>query len=162
MDEPVLDECLAKIVTASRRASVQTCVQRFADLKNLHHRVAGGLCDRGILRADEQTVLLIFHHKVYPEIDPRPEREMIERFRRAIFGEAARVDPRTVILISLANSADLLSIPFRRRDLSTQKARIAQLTGGELLGKATAEAVQAAQAAVDIACMIPALAAMSS
>ena len=153
LGDPVLDECLAKIVGAKRRATLQTWVQRLWHLKKLHHRVAQRLCDRGILRADEGTVLLIFRRKVYPEIDPRPERALIERLRKAIFGDNPRIDPRTVVLISLARSANLLVIPFKKKELKKRKKRIEQVINGEMMGKATKEAVEAVEVAVMVACM---------
>ncbi len=155
--EPVIDEYVQKIARAKRRAVVQNWVHSFTSLKNLHHRIAQGLCDRGILRADKGKVLLIFRRKVYPEINPQPKRRLIERLRKAIFSNSVRVDPRTTILISLANGANLLRIPFDKKDLKKRKKRIEQLTYGELMGKATADAVQAAQAAVTVACIIPAV-----
>ena len=159
LDEPVIDECLEKIATAKRRAAAQTWVSRFANIKKFKHRVARGLCDRGILRADEGTVLLIFRRKVYPEINPEPERKLIERLRKAIFTSTREVDPRTVLLLSLANGVGLLKIPFDKKRLKRRKGRIERLTSGELMGKATREAVQAAQAAVMVACIVPTMAA---
>jgi hypothetical protein len=155
--EPLMDECLAKVAAAKRRAAPQTWVQRFAHLKQLRHRVARGLCERGILRADEDTVLLLFRRKIYPEIDPRPERNLIERLRKAIFTASRTVDPRTVVLLSLANSAGLLKVPFDRKKLRQRKERIERLTKGELMGRATKEAVQAAQSAAVIAATMPAI-----
>jgi hypothetical protein len=108
VSEPLLSECLEKVKTAKRRASVQTWVGRFAGLKHLRHRVALGLCERGILKADEDTVLLIFKRKTYPEVDPEPERELIERLRQAIFTYTRELDPRTVVLVALAHSAGIL------------------------------------------------------
>ena len=155
--EPIIDECRKKIATAKRRATLRTWVQRISGLKQLKHRVALGLCDRGILRADEGKVLLIFRRKIYPEINPQPERQLIERLRKAIFGDSRRVDPRTVVLISLANGADLLKIPFGKKKLKARKKRIEQLVNGEMMGRATKEAVKAAQAAVMVAGIIPAI-----
>ena len=132
-------------------------MQRFAGLKNLHRRVAEGLCERGVLYAAEGKVLLIFSRKIYPELNSQPERRLIERLRKAIFGSGSQVDPRTAILVSLANSANLLNIPFDKRELKQRKERLAKLAAGELLSKATADAIQAAQAAVMVACMIPAM-----
>ena len=155
--EPLIDECLAKVATAKRRATPQTWVQRFAHLKQLRHRVAHGLCDRGILRADEDTILLLFRRRIYPEIDPKPERKLIERLRKAIFTSTRQVDPRTVVLLSLASSAGLLKIPFDRKKLKQRKQRIARLIDGELTGRATREAIQAAQSAAVIAATMPAI-----
>lgn len=153
--EPVIDESLRKMAAAKRRATLPTWVQRLSGLKRLKHRVALGLCDLGILRADEDKVLLFFRRKIYPEINPQPERKLIERLRKAIFGDSLRVDPRTVVLISLADGVNLLRIPFDKKQLKKRKKRIKQVIDGEVMGKATKEAVEAAQAAVMVACIMP-------
>ena len=157
MGDSVIDECRKKISSAKRRANAQTWVQRFSSLKKLHHRVAQGLCKRGILRADEDKVLFFFSRQIYPELNPQPERKLIERLRKAIFEDSRNVDPRTVTLISLAKAADLLRIPFDKKDLKKRKKRIDQIVNGEMMGKAAREAVEAAQAAVMVACIIPAM-----
>lgn len=159
LGDPILDESLEKIATAKRRASLQTWVARLANLKKLRHRVAAGLCQRGVLRADEDKILLIFTRRIYPELDPRPERKLIERLRKAIFTEVDSVDARTVVLLSLAHTAELLKIPFPRKELRRRKRRIKELTSGNLLGAATKEAVQAAIAA---AAMVPIMAACTA
>jgi Golgi phosphoprotein 3 len=160
--EPVIDECLAKVAGAKRRAQLQTWVSKFANVKNLKHRIARRLAERGILRVDEDKVLGIFSRKVYPEVDPGPERELIARLRAAIFSEGGEVDPRTVVLLSLANSADLLKSVFPRKELKGRKARIEKVINGEMTGKAAKEAIEAMQAAVMVACIMPAIFAATS
>lgn len=155
--EPLIDECLEKIRSAKRRASLQTWVSRFAGVKNLKHRVAEQLCKRGILRVDEDKVLLIFTRKIYPEVNPKPERELIERLRKAIFTDTKDVDTRTVVLVSLANSADLLKVTFDKKKLKGRKERIEQIINGEMTGKAAKEAIAAMQAAVMVAIIMPAI-----
>ncbi len=160
--ESLLDDCLAKIASSKSPAQLQTWVSKFAGVKNLKKRVAGQLCRRGILRMDEDKVLGIFTRKVYPEVDPGPERQLIGRLREAIFSEGGEVDPRTVVLLSLANSADLLKFVFDKKELKGRKKRIEQVINGEMTGKATKEAIQAMQAAVMVACIMPAVFAASS
>ena len=157
LGEPLLDHCLEKIVVAKRRAALQTWVSRFAGVKNLKHLVARRLCEKGILRAGEDKVLLLFTRKIYPEVDPGPERKLIERLRHAIFTDAADVDPRTVVLVSLANAAGLLKVPFDKKMLETRTKRIEQIVNGEITGKAAQEAIQAMQAAVMVAVIMPAI-----
>ena len=82
---------------------------------------------------------------------------MVDRLRRAIFSDSREIEPRTVILISLAKSADLLSIPFDKSDLKRRKERIKKIAEGEILGKAAKEVVDAAQAAIAMAAIMPAL-----
>jgi golgi phosphoprotein 3 len=153
----LLDHCLTKIAIAKRKATVETWVSRFAGLKNLKHIIANELCDKGILKADEDKVLLIFSRKIYPEIDPQPEQELIERLRKAIFTETMEIDPRTVVLLSLANSSGLLRANFSKKDLCTRSSRVEQIVKGEITGKATKQAIEAVEAAIMVACIMPAV-----
>ena len=155
--DPVVDECLEKVVNAKKQQQLQTWVSRFSGVKNLKNRVATRLVHRGILRADEDKVLLLFTRKIYPEINPEPEKKMIERMRQAIFTETEEIDPRTVVLLSLANSTQLLKVIFDKKELKSRKKRIERIVNGELIGKATKEAIEAVQAAVFVACIIPAV-----
>jgi len=153
--DPIIDECLEKMSAGKRRASLQAWISRLASTKNLRHKVARQLCDRGILHADEDKVLFIFKRQVYPEIDPLPEKKIIDRLRAAIFTDLDQLDPRTVVLISLANGSGLLSQTFGRKDVKTHKKRIEQIANGELTGKATKEVIAACQTAMMVAVIMP-------
>lgn len=155
IDDPVIGECLEKVRTSKKRAVAQTWVSRFASLKSLKHRIAEGLCDRGILREDDAKILLVFTRKTYPELNPAPERALVERLRRAIFTETDDIEARTVVLASLANSAGLLKAVFDKKELKGRKDRIEKIVNGEIAGKATQEAIQAMQTAVMIATIVP-------
>ena len=145
--DPNLDECLNRMATAKRRTTMQGWVAKLASTKGFKERVAGGLCRRGILKADEGTVLLFFKRKIYPEINPTPENAIIERLRQAIFTDTSDIDARTLVLISLAKSANLLNMIFEKRDLKNRKTRLKKLTAEQAAGKATAQAIAAVQAA---------------
>ena len=155
--EPLLDEGLGKVVGAKRQATAETWVSRFAGIKELKHRVARQLVDRGILRADEDKILLIFNRRIYPELDPRPERELLARLHEAIFGETRDLDSRTVVLTTLADGAGILRVLFDKRRLRERKNRLEELRAGEIAGEATKAAVEAMQAALIVATVIPAV-----
>jgi hypothetical protein len=155
--DSLIDECLSRIVTAKKRASLNTWVARMAETADLTHRIARQLCHRGILRADEEKILLILTRKVYPEIDPKPERQLIGRLYQAIFTDTPHVDHRTVVLVSLANSSGILAVLFDRKALRQRKKRIEQLVHGEVTGEATKEAVEAMETALLVACIVPLL-----
>ncbi|MBN2133064.1 MAG: GPP34 family phosphoprotein [Sedimentisphaerales bacterium] len=160
-DEPVgddlIDECLARIARAKRRRAPAEWVSSFCSLKHLKHRAAESLCRRGILAADEDKVLLIFSRNIYPEIDPEPERRLIDRLARAIFTDTEEIDPETVVLVSLAGSTNILRAVFDKKKLKARKKRIEQIVNGEIMGKAAKEAIEAAQAAIMVACLMPAV-----
>ena len=155
--DALLDECFERIAGAKRRKRPEDWVSHFANIKQLKHRVAAQLCRRGILKADEDKVLLLFTRKIYPEIDPEPERRLIERLRRAIFTDTNEIDPRTVVLVSLANSTDILRVVFAKKELKTRRKRIEQVVNGEITGKAAHDAIAAMQAAMMVACIMPAI-----
>lgn len=160
--EPIIDECLAKMRVAKKPLSLKNWVSKFASIKHLQHKVARQLCSRGILRADESSVLFVFTRKVYPEINATPEQEIVERIRTAIFTDDNALDPRTVVLIALANGAELLPKIFGRKEIRARKGRIQQIVNGEMIGKATKEVIEACQAAVMVAAIMPAMIATMS
>jgi len=160
--DPLIDECLAKMERAKRRASLGTWVSRLAGTKKLRQKVARQLCNRGILRADEKSILFIFSQKVYPEVDPAPEREIVERLRSAIFGDNDDLDARTVVLVSLATASDLLRSVFGRKELRSRKARIERIVNGEAAGRATREVIAACRTAIIVAATMPAMVAAAS
>lgn len=153
--DPIIDECLSLVRNSEKTRTLQHWVSRFAGVKKLTHRVAEQLCRRGILRADEDKVLLIFTRKIYPEVNPEPERQLIERLREAIFTDTGDLAPNTVVLVSLANSVGLLNIVFDKKELKKRKGRIEKIVNGEIVGKAATEAIQAVQAAIMSAVIIP-------
>ena len=145
--DPLLDDCLALAAAAKRRGQLASWISRFARVKDLKGRVARALCARGILRADERTILLLFRQKIYPELDPRPEREIRARLRRLIFAETTARDPRTILLLSLADALSLLPALFEKRQLKERRRWVAQLVADEPLGRKVRELNEAAQAA---------------
>jgi len=162
LDDPLLDEALQKLNAAKRRASLKTWVQRLARIKKFKHRIAIQLYRRGILRADEDKVLFVFTRKIYPEIDPRPERELVERLRTAIFTDRTDIPPRDTIIIALAHHMRLLRQKFDKKDLKTRKARIKQIAEGSVTAKAAKEVMDAVTAAIMVAVIIPTVISTSS
>ena len=151
LSDPLLQESLELIVKAKRRRKAVDWVNRFASIRRLRQRAIQELCRKGILRESEDKVLLIFKRKIYPTIDPIPEHRIKERLRRAISGATRRPLPRTAILLSLAHSTGMLPIYFDKHLLRPNKQRIKRIAGGELIGGATKEAVEAAQMAIAMA-----------
>lgn len=158
----LLDECMQKLGKAKYRAQLRTWVQRFTSLKNMKQRTAKQLCNKGILKEKEEKVLFLFKHRIYPEVNPKPEKAIISRIEKAIFGSSTTIDPETVILVSICQVTHLLPKLFDRHRLKDKKQRIKQITEGDLIGKATKEAIEAMQAAIMVATIMPAVAAAAT
>ncbi|MBU8872021.1 MAG: GPP34 family phosphoprotein [Gemmatimonadales bacterium] len=161
LGDPLLDECLQRIRDAKKRQQLRTWVSRFANTKDLKNRVARQLCRKGVLREAEDKVLLIFKRRIFPEIDPQPEREIIARLKQAIF-TTGPVDSRTVVLVAIAQSANLLKNVFEKKKLKERKERIKIISSGDAAGNATREVIQAAQAAAAMTAIMAASVATSS
>jgi hypothetical protein len=157
LNEPLLDEALRRIRERQKSDSISAWVERLAGLKDIMHRTARQLCVRGILRADEDKVLKLFTRKIYPEINPEPERRIVERMRATIFGESDDIDPRDAVLIALARQTHLLDKKFDKEDLKSRKERIEQITEGSLTAGAAKEVVDATNTVILVAVMIPIL-----
>jgi hypothetical protein len=149
--DPVLNECLDLVASATRRRKAAAWVTRFAHVKRLRHRVAERLCRRGILKDSQDRILLLFTRKVYPTIDPVPERQLVDGMRGAIHSDGEIDDPRLAVLLALAHGTGMLAVHFDKQTLRSRKSRLERIAKGELVAGATMEAVRAAQAAVIVA-----------
>lgn len=159
--EPLLDEALQMVADSKREKRAEHWVARFASIKNLRHRVAQQLCRRGVLKESEDKILWIFTRKIYPEIDPEPERELVQQLHDAIFRND-KIPPQTAIVLSLANATGMLRIHFDKKELKRRKERIEQITSGSAIGEATRATVQAVQAAMIAAQTAATMAAVSA
>lgn len=142
--DELMEEALDQ-VSRSKRRRASSWVQRFGSLKRLRHRTARGLCHRGILRTSEGQLLLVFTRKVYPTVDPGPERMLIERLREAVMTDG-EVEPGLGVVLSLAHATGSLRIHFERKQLRSRKARIKSISAGEAFWGGSHPAVAAQQA----------------
>lgn len=151
-----IDEAVERIRSAKRRARLQTWVGRLGT-KALERATAAELCRRGTLRAEEDKVLLVFTRKIYPERDPKPEREIRARLEGAVFGDARQLTARDAVLVSIAHVSGLLKKLFPKDRLRPRKKHIEAIARGDEVGKATRESIEAVQAAIFAACIVPAI-----
>lgn len=133
LGEPLLDESLDLIEQTGEPRTAARWIDRLSRIEALKHKVALGLCRKGVLKDSEEKVLLFFTRKIYPEVNPDPEHVMVEHLRRAIFSEKMEHDPRTAILLSLTVPTGLLAIHFDADDLKKRQERIRQIADGTLL-----------------------------
>ena len=96
---------------------------------------------------------MLFTRKVYPTIDPGPEKQLVERLHSAVFGDSNALEARAAILVALANATGLLAVHFDKRSLKQRKDRLQEIMQGDLVGGATREAIEAAQAACAVVIM---------
>lgn len=152
--DAALDALAERIRLAKRRASLGTWISRAGATRGLRESLSRRLCMRGVLRIDEQRMLVLFKRTVYPQVNPRPERELIERLRAVALGEAA-ADGYAATLLGIARHASLLGVVLDKAEQKAAKKRIAGIVGGvpeaKLVDDAVRTALQSAAVAATIA-----------
>ena len=155
--DPIIDESIALLAKSNKPMPLRKWLDQIANIKELRHKVAKQLCERGIVSAEESKVLLLFTRRVYPEINPEPEKQILQRLRNAIFGSSDDIDPRTMVLISLAHSARLLEENLGHKEIKSQQERIKQIVDGEIAGKATKEVITACETVLIVTTIVPSI-----
>lgn len=155
--DAVLDEVLQKIADKKRPDTLKNWVMRIGQIPKLKHKVAEQLVADGIIKSDEKKIFWLFTQKIYPEVDPEPERHLRHEMRRLVLDKPLEIDPRVALMVALAKSAHVLNDVFSKEELKTHKVRIEQISKGEELGALTDDVINAVQAAIMVAVMLPAI-----
>jgi len=153
----LLDEAITKISESKKPRGAQHWIGAFQRISNFFGKAAQSLCNRGILAAEEGKAFLFFDKTYYPELNPKPEQELLSRLKAAIFTDNPAIDERTLVLLALLRKSDLLKIPFDAKALRDRRHHMKDLCEGNLVGDATHKAVEAAQTAVMMAAIMPAI-----
>ena len=140
--DELLDEWLDRIA-ADKVRNVEHWINKIAGTKDLKGRIARGLARRKILRVSEDKVLLFFSRKIYPEMDPEPERALRERLRSAVLSERGDVDARTSVLLALAKGTGLIELVFDKKERKRHERRIEAVIDGDACGAAVRDLVAA-------------------
>ena len=145
--DAALDSCLKKVTNAKRRAQAPSWISRFANHRDLKHIVARALCLKGVLVEDEARVLIFFRQTVYPEINPKPERDLIRRILDVALDGSVTPDTPTRALIAIAHAGELLKPMMDKQDWKASHKRLDEVMESDPIGYLTHKAVEAAQAA---------------
>ena len=141
-NDPIIDDCLRQISDSKKLRSLSDWIGTLSRQKNLRHNIARQLCQRGILRGDEGKVLLLFSRRIYPEVNPAPEQEIIARIETALNEDSlAAIDPQTAVLISIAEGTELLKFAIGKDKVKQHKNRITEIASRDAIGKATKDVI---------------------
>lgn len=156
--DELLDELLLQIQTSKKPRNLSHWVSQAAKMKQLPHKVAHQLAEKGVVTEDKKKVLWVFTQRVYPELDGTFEDAIRERMANIMFDESTVPDGRTAVLIALARHASLLKPNFPSVELEQHRDRINSLANGNVLASdATKETIKAVQAAIIVATVVPAI-----
>ncbi len=132
----LLDQCLSTIATSDQPQSLGYWIEELTLAYDLKSLIANELCQQKILRRDENNVLWAFSETYYPELDPKPEREIKSRLEKLLFADEPEIDERTLILASLADSANLLEHNLGVLRVNEYRPKINEIEKHEYIGRA--------------------------
>ena len=103
---------------------------------------------RQVLQVDTHKVMLIFSQRIYPELDPAPELEIMHRVEHAVFSDESSLDTRTAILVSLAHVSGILNPVFGKKRIAERKERLDKIAEDRPSAEAARAAIEATRAAM--------------
>jgi len=154
MGDALIDDCLQLVAQREKLATLQHWLSKFASQAKLLARAAESLCAKGILSEQKSRILWIFESCKYPELNHEPERLLLERLERAIFGEPGELDARTVTVLSLAHRTGLLNLNFDKKELKARKAHIEALVEQDCMGEVAKKVIDSITAAIMVSTII--------
>jgi len=145
--DPLIDTALADVVAAKPRKP-DHWVTRFA--KGTRVRVLDKLVADGILRREEEKILLVFSRTRFVAahgVEPVAETEVRQRLRGAVRASGA-VEKRTAALCALVAATEMDRKVFADLDRKRVKARLKEISAGDWAAAAVKKSIEAVQAAV--------------
>ena len=157
---PVLDAAMARLEQRDGKKLSSLVTDRKLALE---HPVARALADAGVIRIEEKRALGLVPER-YPVLEPEPERRVREQLRTVLLGGEPRPEDATLLAIlqGLGVAGKVLEAEkgtLGRRDL---KRRIEEVSTEVKAGEAVKKAVDAMNAALITAAIVPAVVAGGS
>ncbi|MFC9788821.1 GPP34 family phosphoprotein [Rhodococcus sp. NPDC127528] len=156
--DPILAHAAAQL-RGSKPMKPERAIEKLG--RNLKEAVLGRVVERGWVHESKGKLLGIFPTKTWPSVDESHERVVRERLWSAL-ADGASPAPRTAALISLLSAVDAAHKVFPDADRKAIRKRAKAIAADEWAGAAVRKAVEAVNAAVVAAVIVPAVAAGGS
>ncbi|TQF74158.1 GPP34 family phosphoprotein [Rhodococcus spelaei] len=157
-----LDPILAR-ATAQLRGSKPMKPERAIEKlgQGLREAVLGRIVERGWVHERKGKLLGIFPTKTWPSVDPSHERVVREKLW-AVLVDGTGPEPRTAALVSLLSAVDAAHKVFPDADRKAIRKRAKAVAADDWAGAAVRKAVEAVNAAIIAAVIVPSVAAGGS
>jgi hypothetical protein len=133
--DALLDECLKEIAAEPERHPSTWWIEQLATrYDDLDRRILARLVSAGILREEERKFLWVFSRRAYPPVSGREEREAKARLMSILFSDEVP-NPRDTLLLSLADSTDILTAILSAEERDKAAVRIEEVVALEEIGR---------------------------
>lgn len=151
-EDPILAHAVAQI-RDSKPLKPERAIEKID--RRLREAVLQRIVDRGWVHEAKGRLLGIFPTKVWPAVDESHERAIREELRAALVDGAAP-SARVAALVSLLSAVDAAPKVIADGDRRAIKKRAKEIADGEWAGAAVRRTVEAVNAAIMVAVIIPA------
>jgi hypothetical protein len=155
VERPLLDQALTRIADDKPRKPGHW-ISKLS--KKLTDEVLDGLVAGGVLRREEDRVLLVFPRTRFPAPDgmqPAAETDARARMTSAITSDGP-VDPRTAALCALVKAVDYDRKVFADLPRAVVRKRLKVISEGDWAATAVRKAIEEVQSAITVAVIVPA------
>lgn len=156
--DPILAHAVAQL-RGSKPMKPEAAIEKLG--KNLREAVLGRVVERGWVHEAKGKVLGIFPTKTWPSVDDTHERVVRAKLRAALVAGVAP-DPGTAALISLLSAVDAAPKVFPDVKKKDVRKRAKEIAHGDWAAAAVRHSVEAVNAAVIAAVVVPSVAAGGS
>ncbi|MFC7448156.1 GOLPH3/VPS74 family protein [Rhodococcus daqingensis] len=151
-EDPILARAVARI-RESKPLKPERAIEKID--QRLREAVLQRIVERGWVHEARSRLLGIFPTKVWPAVDESHERAVRDELRAALV-DGATPSERTAALISLLSAVDAAAKVVTDGDRRAIKKRAKEIAEGEWAGAAVRRTVEAVNAAIIVAVIIPA------
>ncbi|NIP31718.1 MAG: hypothetical protein GTO02_19730 [Candidatus Dadabacteria bacterium] len=115
---------------------------------DIQKHALNSLIEKGILKEVEEKILWVFDTRRYPLIDEKEEKEVKKRIVDLLYSDEIPT-PRDVVLISLADTCNILPSILSQEEVEHASDRIAEIKEMDVIGQVISKVVR--QLHLDIA-----------
>ena len=138
----LLDPVLERITEEGGEHDAQYWVEHCQDLSGeIRENALARLCEKGILRQEDDLFLWVFKSRRYPLVDGVADREVKLRIMSILFSDEIP-DPRDIAIIGLMNAGGLFQYLLSEREMKGVAERIDQVRNMDLIGQAVTVSIR--------------------
>ncbi len=132
---PILNSALEIIKNKNKKKSIGYWISKLVyKMKSLRKDLFSGLMDKGIIEKEDGKILWLIPTKRYPTKNPIPENEVRKRIIDIVLYDK-QPDDRSLMLISLVNSCNLIKEIFPKESRKEAKRKMKKIVKNETFGK---------------------------
>ncbi len=135
---PLLNKYVKDIHELDQKKPISFWIHRILDeMDEVKSSIINGLVDKGMIKVENERVLLLFTSKKYPILRNSQVKEVKIRIRELVFSDTIP-DFRDLVIVSLIHYAEITFVLFTEEEANQYQERIAQLAKMDLIGQAIA------------------------